>query len=196
MLNEKTRAVYEYIKQRIEETGVPPTMKEICDDLGLGSTSTAHRYVETLIDLGLAEKSGGSKNRTIRLTGISSGRIIPVIGNVAAGNPITAIEDITEYIHFQPERNYKGDLFALVIKGESMINCGIFDGDIVVVEKMQTVKNSEIAICMVDGEATCKRFFKEDGHFRLQPENDDMEPIIVDECEIIGKVVAVIRYLY
>ncbi len=195
MISEKTKAVYEYIKQRIEETGVPPTMREICDDLRLGSTSTAHRHVEALIEMGLAEKSDGGKNRTVRLTGISAGRIIPVVGNVAAGQPITAIEDITEYMHFQPDRNYKGELFALVIKGESMINCGIFDGDIVVVEKTPYVNNSEIAICMVDGEATCKRFYKEDGHYRLQPENDEMEPIITEECEILGKVVAVIRYL-
>ncbi len=195
MISEKTKAVYEYIKQRIEETGVPPTMREICDDLKLGSTSTAHRHVEALIEMGLAEKSDGGKNRTVRLTGISAGRIIPVVGNVAAGQPITAIEDITEYMHFQPDRNYKGELFALVIKGESMINCGIFDGDIVVVEKTPYVNNSEIAICMVDGEATCKRFYKEDGHYRLQPENDEMEPIITEECEILGKVVAVIRYL-
>ncbi|MGN0654514.1 MAG: transcriptional repressor LexA [Oscillospiraceae bacterium] len=195
MISEKTKAVYEYIKQRIEETGVPPTMREICDDLKLGSTSTAHRHVEALIEMGLAEKSDGGKNRTVRLTGISAGRIIPVVGNVAAGQPITAIEDITQYMHFQPDRNYKGELFALVIKGESMINCGIFDGDIVVVEKTPYVNNSEIAICMVDGEATCKRFYKEDGHYRLQPENDEMEPIITEECEILGKVVAVIRYL-
>ncbi|MGN0690388.1 MAG: transcriptional repressor LexA [Oscillospiraceae bacterium] len=195
MISEKTKAVYEYIKQRIEETGVPPTMREICDDLRLGSTSTAHRHVEALIEMGLAEKSDGGKNRTVRLTGISAGRIIPVVGNVAAGQPITAIEDITEYMHFQPDRNYKGELFALVIKGESMIKCGIFDGDIVVVEKTPYVNNSEIAICMVDGEATCKRFYKEDGHYRLQPENDEMEPIITEECEILGKVVAVIRYL-
>lgn len=192
MLNEKTRAVYEYIKAATED-GLSPTVREICSALGLNSTSTAHRYIEALVEEGLIEKTG-NKNRTIRLAGRGATRI-PLVGNVAAGQPITAVEDITDYINVQLDRNYSNPLFALNIKGESMIECGIFDGDIVVCEKMPTVRNGEIAICMVDDEATCKRFYKEDGHYRLQPENSSMEPIIVDSCEILGKVVAVIRYL-
>lgn len=192
MLNEKTKAVYEYIKYSTEE-GISPTVREICAALGLNSTSTAHRYIQALVDEGLIEKIG-NKNRTIRLAGRGAARI-PVVGNVAAGQPITAIEDITDYINVQIDRNCTGQLFALNIKGESMIKCGIFDGDLVVVEQSSTVRNGEIAICMVDGDATCKRFYKEDGHYRLQPENDEMEPIIADSCEILGRVVAVIRYL-
>ncbi len=192
MLNEKTKAVYEYIKSATED-GVSPTVREICAALGLNSTSTAHRYIQALVDEGLIDKIG-NKNRTIKLAGRGASRI-PVVGNVAAGQPITAIEDITDYINVQLDKNYSNPLFALKIKGESMINCGIFDGDIVVVEQVSVVRNGEIAICLVDDEATCKRFYKEDGHYRLQPENDTMEPIIVDNCEILGRVAAVIRYL-
>jgi len=193
MTNEKVRAVYNYIKQCADD-GFAPTVREICNDLGIKSTSSAQRYIEILEEEGLIEKTG-NKNRTIRLAGPVATRV-PIVGKVSAGQPITAIEDITDYINVQVDKRTSNPLFALTIEGESMIKAGILDGDTVIVEKVPTVRNGEIAICLVEGEdATCKRFFKEDGHYRLQPENDSMAPIIVDDCEILGRVITVIRYL-
>lgn len=192
MLNEKAKAVYEYIKDRTAD-GIPPTVREICKELDLKSTSTAHRYINILVEEGLLEKSG-KLNRAIKLSGKGATRI-PLMGTVTAGQPITAIEDITDYINFQEEKNYQYPLFALKIRGESMINAGIFDGDIVVVEQTPTASNGTIVIALVDdSDATCKTFYKENGHYRLQPENDTMEPIIVNEVRILGRVVALIRY--
>lgn len=192
MLNEKAKAVYEYIKDRTSD-GIPPTVREICKELDLKSTSTAHRYINILVEEGLLEKSG-KLNRAIKLSGKGATRV-PLMGTVTAGQPITAIEDITDYINFQEEQNYQYPLFALKIRGESMINAGIFDGDIVVVEQTPTASNGTIVIALVDdSDATCKTFYKENGHYRLQPENDTMEPIIVNEVKILGRVVALIRY--
>lgn len=192
-LNENERQVYDLIRKRIEE-GYPPTVREICSQLGFKSTSTAHRYITSLTEKGLIEK-GDKQNRAIRLAGKGAARV-PVVGRVTAGEPITAIEDITDYISFQPAKSYPNELFALKVSGESMINAAIVDGDIVVVEKTDYAENGEIVVAMVDGsDATVKRFFKQDGHYRLQPENDNMEPIIADEVQIIGRVVAVLRYI-
>ena len=192
MLNEKAKAIYEYIKERTSD-GIPPTVREICKELNLKSTSTAHRYINILVEEGLLEKSG-KLNRAIKLSGKGATRV-PLMGTVTAGQPITAIEDITDYINFQEEQNYQYPLFALKIRGESMINAGIFDGDIVVVEQTPTASNGTIVIALVDdSDATCKTFYKENGHYRLQPENDTMEPIIVNEVKILGRVVALIRY--
>ena len=193
MLNEKAKAVYEYIKDCTVD-GIPPTVREICSALNLKSTSTAHRYINILVEEGLLEKSG-NLNRAIRIAGKGATRV-PLMGTVTAGQPITAIEDITDYINFQEERHYVNPLFALKIRGESMINSGILDGDIVIVEQTQTARNGEIVVVLIDDcDATCKTFYKENGHYRLQPENDTMDPIIVDEVKILGKVVAVLRYL-
>ncbi len=187
------RKVYEYIKQRTEE-GYSPSIREICRDLDIASTSTAARYVNLLVDEGYLEKIEG-KNRALKLAGESAMRL-PVMGTITAGQPITAFEDISEYVYFLPNKSYSGELFALKIRGESMINAGILDGDLVIIEKTQYVNNGEIAAVMVDdGEATVKRFFKENGGYRLQPENDTMSPIITDSCSIIGRVVGVMRYL-
>ena len=125
----------------------------------------------------------------------SSARNVPLIGTVTAGMPITAIQNIEDYLSYVPDRNYAGDLFALKIRGESMIKAGILDGDIVIVEQCSTVENGEIAVVMVqDDEATVKRFYKENGGYRLQPENDAMEPIYVREAAVLGRVVALMRY--
>ena len=122
--------------------------------------------------------------------------LIPLVGTVTAGTPITAIEYVSEYISFQPARHYSNPLFALKVRGESMINAAILDGDMVVVEQSPVAENGEIVVAMVDGQdATVKTFYKEDGHFRLQPENDTMQPIIVDSVDILGRVVGVIRYI-
>lgn len=192
-LSEKDRMVYEFIRNRLED-GYAPTVREICSEFGFKSTSTGHKCIKNLADAGLLEKAD-NQNRAIRLTG-NSGKRIPLVGTVTAGQPITAIEDITDYIAFMPDKNYRNDLFALKVRGESMINAAILDGDIVVVEQTPVAENGEIVVALVDNQdATVKRFYKEDGHYRLQPENDTMDPIIVEECSILGKVVGVIRYL-
>lgn len=193
-MNDKEKQVFEYIKMRINRDGISPSIREMCGDLGLHSTSTAHRYINALVDEGYLEKQPGC-NRALKLVGKSAVKI-PLVGTITAGQPITAVEDITDYINFHEQKSYDGELFALKIRGESMINAAILDGDIVVIEKRDTAENGEIVAAMVNGEeATVKTFYKEDGHYRLQPENDTMDPIIVDECQIIGKVVSVIRYL-
>lgn len=192
-ITDNERKVFDFIKQRVEE-GYPPTVREICAQFGFKSTSTAHRYINSLTEKGFLEK-GSKQNRAIKLTG-SSGMKIPLVGTVTAGVPITAIEYVSEYINFQPAKNYANPLFALRVRGESMINAAILDGDIVVVEQTPVAENGEIVVALVDGEdATVKTFYKEDGHFRLQPENDTMSPIIVDEVAILGKVVGLIRYI-
>lgn len=192
-VTENEKMVFEFIKDRIEE-GYPPTVREICAEFGFKSTSTAHRYINNLTAKGLLEK-GNNQNRAIRLTG-GNGMKIPLVGTVTAGIPITAIEEITDYISFQPARHYSNPLFALKVRGESMINAAILDGDMVVIERTPYAENGDIVCALVDNEsATIKTFYKEDGHYRLQPENDTMDPIIVDEVSILGKVVGVVRYL-
>ena len=193
-VTENEKMVFEFIKDRIEE-GYPPTVREICAEFGFKSTSTAHRYINNLTAKGLLEK-GNNQNRAIRLTG-GNGMKIPLVGTVTAGIPITAIEEITDYISFQPARHYSNPLFALKVRGESMINAAILDGDMVVIEQTPYAENGDIVCALVDNEsATIKTFYKEDGHYRLQPENDTMDPIIVDEVSILGKVVGVVRYLH
>lgn len=192
-VTENEKMVFEFIKDRIEE-GYPPTVREICAEFGFKSTSTAHRYINNLTAKGLLEK-GNNQNRAIRLTG-GNGMKIPLVGTVTAGIPITAIEEITDYISFQPARHYSNPLFALKVRGESMINAAILDGDMVVIEQTPYAENGDVVCALVDNEsATIKTFYKEDGHYRLQPENDTMDPIIVDEVSILGKVVGVVRYL-
>lgn len=192
-VTENEKMVFEFIKDRIEE-GYPPTVREICAEFGFKSTSTAHRYINNLTAKGLLEKEN-NRNRAIRLTG-GNGMKTPLVGTVTAGIPITAIEEITDYISFQPARHYSNPLFALKVRGESMINAAILDGDMVVIEQTPYAENGDIVCALVDNEsATIKTFYKEDGHYRLQPENDTMDPIIVDEVSILGKVVGVVRYL-
>lgn len=191
-LTERDRQVYDLIKERMEE-GYPPTVREICAVFGFKSTSTAHKCINNLVEAGLLEKSA-NQNRALKLAG-SASKKVPLVGTVTAGQPITAIEQITDFISFSPDKIYSNQLFALKVRGESMINAAILDGDIVIVEQVPVVENGEIAVVLVDGEdATVKRFYKEDGHYRLQPENDTMDPIIVDECAVLGKVVGVVRY--
>ena len=191
-LNEREKKVYRFIKERIED-GYPPTVREICEHFDFKSTSTAHGCINSLVEEGLLVK-GTNQNRALRLAG-SSGKKVPLVGTVTAGQPITAIEEITDFVSFSPDKNYSNPLFALKVRGESMINAAILDGDIVIVEQVPVVENGEIAVVMVGGQdATVKRFFKEDGHYRLQPENDAMEPIIVRECSVLGRVIGVIRY--
>ena len=186
MLKDKEIEVFNYIKSS-------PSVREIMDAMGFRSTSTAHRYIGALVNEGLIEKSG-NLNRSLRLPNSSSASV-PILGTVTAGQPITAIQDITGYLGFEAPGKDPEDLFALRVRGESMINVGILDGDIVIVERVSYAENNDIVVALVDGEeATVKRFFKEKGHYRLQPENDTMEPIIVEDCQVLGKVIGLKRY--
>lgn len=191
MNNDKLKSIYEYIILRIEE-GFSPTVREICKDLDIKSTSTVQRYINILCEKGLIVKDTNS-NRSIRLPNSNITRV-PILGAVAAGQPITAIEDIEGYVPFDSSAFEKDMIFALKIKGDSMMEIGIYDGDIVIVEKTQTAENGQIVVAMIDREATVKTFYKENGHYRLQPENKDYEPIITNSVVILGKVVASVRY--
>lgn len=192
MLKDKEIEVFNYIKSRLSD-GLSPSVREIMDAMGFKSTSTAHRYIETLVNEGLIEKTG-NLNRTLRLPN-SGTTSVPVMGTVTAGQPITAVEDITGYIGFEAPGVDPQELFALKIRGESMINAGILDGDIVIVKRVNYAENGDIVVAFIDREeATVKTFYKEKGHYRLQPENDTMEPIIVDEVEVLGKVIGLKRY--
>ncbi|MDE6521037.1 MAG: transcriptional repressor LexA [Ruminococcus sp.] len=192
MSKEKKIKVFNFIKIKLS-SGISPSVREIMDAMEFKSTSTAHRYINALVEDGLIEKTD-SLNRSLRLPN-SSSVSVPIMGTVTAGQPITAFEDITGYINFETPNYDPNDLFALKIKGESMINAGILDGDIVVVKKDNYAENGDIVVAFIDGEdATVKRFYKEDGKYRLQPENDSMSPIILDECEILGKVIGLKRY--
>lgn len=191
MLSKKATEIYEYIVDRISND-LSPTVREICRDLQIKSTSTVHRYIGELCEQSLIIKDNNS-NRSIRLANTNVARV-PILGPVAAGSPITAIEDIEGYVPFDGGRLAADDLFALRIEGDSMIECGIFDGDLVIVRKTPVASEGEIVVAMVEDSATVKRFYKEDGHYRLQPENADYKPIIVDEVVVLGKVIASIRY--
>ncbi|MBR1663911.1 MAG: transcriptional repressor LexA [Ruminococcus sp.] len=193
-ITEKERRVFEFIKDYVDTHNYAPTVRDIQDHFGLKSSSTAHRYIINLSKKGLLERDE-KHNRAIRIAGYTSGVSVPVVGTVTAGKPITAIEDIDSYMTLSFDKKYQGQLFALKVRGESMINVGIYDGDTVIVEQTSVAENGDIVVALVDNEeATVKRFFKEDGHYRLQPENDTMEPIIADNVSILGKVAALLRY--
>lgn len=190
-LTEKQNAIFEYIKEVISTRGIAPSIREIGEAVGLRSTSSVQYNLNALEEAGYIKRDSNLK-RTIRIAGSAqSVTHIPLIGTVTAGLPILATQQIEEYIALSGVSG--SNLFALHIKGDSMINAGIYDGDIVVVEQTPVAENGEIVVALIDEEATVKRFFKEDGHFRLQPENDKYEPIIVDECAILGKIKTLIR---
>lgn len=194
-LTGKEKLVFEYISKTINENGYAPSVRDICSSLGIKSTSSVHLYLHRLEDKGYIEQDAG-KRRTIRLCAPytkSSGRI-PIIGAVTAGDPILAVESFDGYVELPWSNKYpEGELFALKVKGESMIDAGILDGDIVIVHKGAYIDNGRIAVVLIGDEATVKTFYKENGHYRLQPENRTMEPIIVDEVSILGSVIASFR---
>ena len=199
-LTSKEQVFYDYITETIRVQGYPPTVRDIQQALNVKSTSTVHSYLERLEEKGYIHKSE-HKSRSLRVndpTPASSDIAqIPVVGTVAAGIPILAAENIEDYIQLPITRRSlrSSDLFALRVKGESMIGVGIMDGDIIVVKKENVASNGEIVVALVGDEATVKTFYKENGHFRLQPENPTMAPIIVeDELLILGKVVSVHRF--
>ena len=178
-ITNKQREVLEYLKQHVLQKGYPPSVREICDAVGLKSTSSAHAHLESLERNGYIRKDP-TKPRAV--------------GKVAAGQPILAIENIDAYLPFPAYMIPQGkDVFVLTVKGDSMVEAGIFDGDKLVVAKQNTAQNGEIVVALVDDSATVKTFYKEDGHYRLQPQNSSMKPIIVDNVEIIGKVISLFR---
>ncbi len=196
-LKPKEKRVLDYINLAIEREGMAPSVREICSELGIKSTSTAHMYVQRLASKGYIKKLPG-KSRTIRKAEDDAKEIkykVPLVGQVAAGVPILAQENFEGYITYSSEKHYEPEkLFGLKIKGESMRDIGIMDGDFVIVSQTSYAENGDIVVALVEDEATVKRFFKENGAFRLQPENKTMEPIIVKDVSILGKVVALVRY--
>lgn len=190
-LTKSQQKVFDYISECAREQRVP-SVREICAATGLKSTSTVHLHLKSLEEKGLIEREKGF-NRCIKLSKTEASSQIPVVGRVTAGVPILAVEDIETYIPVSESVRRGRELFALRVVGESMINAGILDGDIVIVHRTPVANNGDIVVAMIDDEATVKRFYKENGHFRLQPENDAFEPIITDEVVLLGTVVALYR---
>lgn len=194
----KQREILEFMKSQILEKGYPPSVREICEAVRLRSTSSVHAHLETLEKNGYIRRDP-TKPRAIEITddefGITRRDMvnIPIVGTVAAGQPILATENIMDYFPVPVDMMPNKELFMLRVKGDSMINMGIFEGDNLIVARQNTAFNGEVVVALVEDSATVKRFYKEDGHYRLQPENDEMDPIIVDQCEVIGKVVGLIR---
>ncbi len=192
-INETQRKIYEYLLEKLQD-GVPPSVREIGGAVGLRSTSSVQANLDALEEAGYISRDPMLK-RSIRVVGQADNVTqVPLLGTVAAGSPLLAVEQVEGYIPYTGRISRDKPLFALHVKGESMLWAGILDGDIVVAEKTPTALNGEMVVAMIDGEATVKTFYKEDGHFRLQPENGAYMPIIVDEVDILGKVVAVFRY--
>ncbi len=201
-ISTKQLSVLEYIYKTVNAQGYPPTVREIGSAIGLSSTSTVHGHIDRLQKNGFLEKDP-TKPRALEVTKLGLDALgvqdknptIPLLGVVTAGEPILAVEEATDFFPVPPEyENDSSNLFMLTIRGESMINAGILSGDQVIVRKQSTADNGTIVIAMTDeNEATCKRFFKEPDHYRLQPENDTMDPIIVEDCDILGKVFGVFR---
>lgn len=195
----KQQAILDYIKQEIMDHGYPPSVREICVAVDLKSTSTVHAHLSTLEENGYIRRDP-TKPRAIEILDDTFYNIqrremtnVPVVGRVAAGMPILAEENISEYFPIPMEYLPNEDTFILIVKGDSMINAGIYEGDRILVKKQSFAQNNDIIVALVDDSATVKRFFKEADHYRLQPENDFMEPIIVDHVEILGKVIGLIR---
>ena len=197
-ISAKQQEILEYIKNQILDHGYPPAVREICAAVNLKSTSSVHSHLATLEKNGYIRRDP-TKSRTIEIIddnfNLSRREVvnIPLLGQVAAGQPLLAVENITEYFPIPSEYMPGGEVFMLKVKGDSMINMGIYEGDQIIVRKQNTASNGEVIVALVDDSATVKRFYKENGHIRLQPENDFMDPIIVDDCEILGKVIGLIR---
>ena len=199
-LTEKEREMYQYICKVMEEKGYAPSVRDIQNALSIKSTATVHSYLNKLEDKGYIQKEQG-KSRTLRVgadTPAPQGTVrVPIVGQVAAGLPILAEQNYDGYVDFCPPRGLsRAELFALRIKGESMIEAGIMNGDYVIVSRTSYVENGDIAVVLLDDEATVKTFYRENGAFRLQPENRTMNPIITKEVYILGKVIANIRYYH
>jgi len=198
-ISSKQREILEYIKQEILNKGYPPAVREICEAVHLKSTSSVHSHLETLEKNGYIRRDP-TKPRAIEIIDDNFNLTrevvnVPIIGQVAAGQPLLAVENIENYFPIPTEFMPNAETFMLKVKGDSMINAGIFNGDKILVQKQSDAQNGDIVVALVDDSATVKTFYKEDGHFRLQPENDTMDPIIVNECSILGKVFGIMRFL-
>lgn len=215
MLKEREQKILDYMKEEIRTKGYPPTVREICSALGIKSTSTTHKDIESLVRQGYLvkdpskpralmvvdpnEKSGHTAPVSGNVTAFPEKDIveIPIVGRVAAGTPILAEENIEDTFPIPARYAAGGTNFMLRVRGESMIEAGIMDGDLILVQQTQNANNGEIVVAMIDGfesEATVKTFYRENGHIRLQPENQTMSPIIVQDVKIMGKVKGVFRY--
>lgn len=194
----KQQEILEYIKSEILSKGYPPAVREICEAVHLKSTSSVHSHLETLEKNGYIRRDP-TKPRAIEIIddefNLARREIVnvPIIGSIAAGEPIFAEQNYEGYFPLLPEDMPSGNAFMLNVRGESMINVGIYDGDKILVQEQHTASNGEIVVALVEDAATVKTYYKEDGHYRLQPENDTMDPIIVDYVDILGKVVGLFR---
>lgn len=198
-ISKKQTEILEYIKALILDRGYPPSVREICEAVNLKSTSSVHAHLETLEKNGFIRRDP-TKPRAIEICDDSFQAVrtemssLPVVGQVAAGLPILAEQNVDSYFPIPTEYVPNGEpCFVLKVKGDSMINAGIFDGDQIFVQQCSTASDGDMVVALVDDSATVKTFYKEDGYYRLQPENDSMDPIIVESCEIIGKVFGVFR---
>lgn len=198
-ITEKQREILEYIKQEILNKGYPPTVRELCDAVHLKSTSSIHSHLESLEKNGYIRRDP-SKPRAIEIVddnfNLTRREVVnvPIVGSIAAGQPLLAIQNIDNYFPIPAEYMPNQETFMLRVKGDSMINVGIFSGDVILVKQQSTASNGDIVAAMVDDSATVKTFYKENDHIRLQPENDTMEPIIVPDCQILGVVFGVFRF--
>ena len=195
----KQREILEFIKHEIINKGYPPAVREICEAVHLKSTSSVHSHLESLEKNGYIRRDP-TKPRAIEIMdenfNITRREVVhvPIVGSVAAGQPILAVENIESYFPVPAEMMPNHESFMLKVKGESMINAGIFDGDQVLVQKQPTAENGDIVVALIDDSATVKTFYKEADHIRLQPENDAYDPIILTDCMILGKVFGVFRF--
>ena len=199
-ISAKQQEILEYIKSQILERGFPPAVRDICEAVHLKSTSSVHSHLETLEKNGYISRDP-TKPRAIEILDDSFNFTrremvnVPIVGRVAAGEPLLAEQNIEEYFPIPMDFMPNKQTFMLKVKGESMINAGILDGDYVLVEERKTAHNGEMIVALVDDGATVKTFYKEEGIIRLQPENDTMDPIIVPDCVILGKVIGVFRFM-
>ncbi len=198
-ISDKQKEILEFIKNEILNKGYPPTVRDICEAVHLKSTSSVHSHLETLEKNGYIRRDP-TKPRAIEIIddnfNLTRREVVnvPLVGQVAAGEPILAVQNIESYFPIPAEFMPNEESFLLRVKGESMVNAGIFSGDNVLVKKQPVAENGDIVVALIDDSATVKTFYKENGHIRLQPENDTMDPIIIDDCEIVGKVFGVFRF--
>lgn len=194
--DEKRAEILEFITGKVTEEGYVPSVREICKGVGLSSPATVHYHMNQLCDEGLIVKEPGKK-RFLRLASAASGSAlvkVPLVGRVTAGQPILAQELIEDYVQVPADQIRGRDTFALTVRGDSMINAGILDGDIIIVLRTPVAEDGEIVVALLGDEATVKRFYRENGRFRLQPENDAYAPIYADEVTVLGRVIALHRY--
>ena len=198
-ISSKQQEILSYIKDEILSRGYPPSVREICDAVHLKSTSSVHSHLETLEKNGFIRRDP-TKPRAIEILDDEFGLTrremvnIPIVGRVTAGEPILAVENIENYYPMPVDMLPNADLFMLKVRGESMINAGIYDGDHVIVQQQSTARNGDIVCALIDDSATIKTFYKEDGYYRLHPQNDALSPIITRQCEILGKVIGLVRF--